>query len=94
MIVTDHPWMGAGTFVGVLTASLVHSRIRTGADAARERRLLSSARHVTDIGEDPTSLVQTMRSTVGVRIIGDGGERPLRSRDDQLIHFPPRRLPL
>jgi hypothetical protein len=97
MIVTDHPWLGLATFVGVLTASLVHSRVRTGSDAARERELLSYARHVTDIGEDPTSVVRALRpgqSAASFRITPDGEERPLRDRDDQLIHFPPRRLPL
>lgn len=94
MIVTGHPWIGAATFLGVLTASLVHSRIRTGAEAARERELLSYARHATDIGEDPTPVVQAMRYIGGVRISAGDQERPLRTRDDQLIHFPPRRLPL
>jgi hypothetical protein len=39
-------------------------------------------------------VVQAMRFAGGVRIPFGGEERPLRTRDDQLIHFPPRRLPL
>lgn len=97
MIITGHPWMGAATFAAVLGASLVHSSIRTGAVAAREREILSYARHANDIGEDPTPVVRALRG-------GDGRRDPHRADDEEhdwvpprdrgngLIHYPPRRL--
>lgn len=96
LIVSDHPWVGAGAFVVVLAATLTHSRRRLGAAAAHARRQLPSAR--------PAPLRETVPAgsgggTVpvthgGGRSTADGEERPLRAHDEQVIHFPPRRLPL
>jgi hypothetical protein len=102
MIITNHPWMGAATFVGVLAASLIHSSIRTGAVAAREREILSYARHANDIGEDPTPVVRALRQVDGRRdhpgtdadpdadAYAEEWVRP-RGKRDGLIHYPPRR---
>lgn len=97
MIITGHPWMGAATFLGVLVASLVHSSIRTRALAAREREILSYARHANDIGEDPGPVVRALRSDHGGPEMpgsnADGHQWvPPRAKDDGLIHYPPRRL--
>lgn len=85
MIVSGHPWVGAGTFVAVLAATFADSRRRLGVAAARQRQLLPSAR--------PTPIRERVAAD-GSRITVDGEERPLRRHDAQVVHFPPRKLPL
>lgn len=85
MIVSAHPWLGAGTFVAVLAATLADSRRRIGAAAAPQRRLLPSAR---------PGPARERIAAGATRFTADGEERPLRDHDEQLIHFPPRRMPL
>jgi hypothetical protein len=85
MIVVGHPWLGVAAFVAVLPVTLAHSRSRARARVARDR--LS-----TGVVIDLAARIPALSAPGGVRI-GTGGEpQSLRARDDQLIHFPPRRL--
>lgn len=96
MILTKHPWMGLTTFTAMLGAVLLHTRIESEAARARDREILSYARHATDLGEDPVRVVEALAQG-RLRPVPDQDrddeDRPRPSRDG-LIHYPPRRLPL
>ena len=61
MVATGHTWMAAGTCGAVLATFMVIAGMRTRAENERHREELAFVQTATNLGADPTQLMQAMR---------------------------------
>ncbi|HEV7656653.1 MAG TPA: hypothetical protein VGP36_18215 [Mycobacteriales bacterium] len=62
MIVTHHPWLGAATLAGAVTAWMACEVMAVRARQARDAALLDYARTATNLGDDPAPVISALRS--------------------------------